>query len=199
MVSAKFACPNAFGLLPDFEPDENNNATAPTSTSSTTTPMVAAVLDDDDAERTSLPPGLLDSTPRDTNDTAGNDIYASPTERFLNDITMPPPTAALPLPQAAMVNDSGAAASNHPAANNTQQQRRQSERQRLVHQSGGHVSGDPASRALMVQLKKWGAKHAPTSTADAKKKTCLGRYSGMDRTQAEAALNDLLATPKGGR
>lgn len=105
-------------------------------------------------ESTLLPPGLLDSPPRDNQDGSDANNPVTPIHCFVNNITVPPSAAALSLPQAVLMAD------NPAAATNTEQQRHCSERLRLAQQAGHTVTGDLAARALAIQLKKWSGKAA---------------------------------------
>lgn len=85
-----------------------------------------------DAERTCLPPGLLDSLSHDQDEQGAVTIEATLIGTFVNSITAHPHPTALPLPQA---GDSGPTPCT-PAANaRVTQQRRCSERQRVLQQT----------------------------------------------------------------
>ncbi|TVU03985.1 hypothetical protein EJB05_50466, partial [Eragrostis curvula] len=131
---------------------------------------------DSDAEATALPPNLLDSPPRDSDDDP--DMAAPPTapiDNFLHDMAAPPPTPALPLPLQPPL----------PVWADTLEEAQQRKSKRIARQPPP-TSANPAERASTTQLKKW--------VKTAGKKTCLDAYKGLHKEDAQDAFADLLAS-----
>lgn len=171
------------------EPTFFATLTGPSSTLDADSPPLL----DAGAEGTALPPGLLDSPPRDDdNDAAEENCDAATTtvHRFVDNIAAPPTPAVLPHPpsSAALVQPA-----TEVIRDDDTPKRRCSVRQRLANLANQSGTKSAQQKAVEVKLKWLGLDAGqPSNKVDKKKKQYISMYTGPDKETAESAIHDLL-------